>query len=126
MSLRSPLGRVRGLGSAKEGTGHFWAQRITAVALVPLTFMFVVIIFNFIGADHARAVSLMGNPLVAVVVLMFVVASFYHSQLGLQVVIEDYIQHEGLKTASVLAVSLGTTGLGITSVFAVLKLSFGG
>ncbi len=126
MSLRSPLGRVRGLGSAKEGTGHFWAQRITAVALIPLTFMFVVIIFNFIGADHARAVSLMGNPLVAVVVLMFIIASFYHSQLGLQVVIEDYIQHEGLKTASVLAVSLGTMGLGIASVFAVLKLSFGG
>ncbi len=126
MSLRSPIGRVRGLGSAKEGTGHFWAQRITAVALIPLTFMFVVIIFNFIGADHARAVALMGNPLVAVVMLMFIIASFYHSQLGLQVVIEDYIQHEGLKTASVLAVSLGTFALGIASVFAVLKLSFGG
>jgi succinate dehydrogenase / fumarate reductase membrane anchor subunit len=126
MSLRSPLGRARGLGSAKEGTGHFWAQRVTAVALIPLTFMFVVIIFNFIGADHAHAVALMGNPLVAVVVLMFIIASFYHSQLGLQVVIEDYIQHEGLKTASVLATSLGTMGLGIASVFAVLKLSFGG
>ena len=81
---------------------------------------------NFIGADHARAVALMGNPLVAVVMLMFIIASFYHSQLGLQVVIEDYIQHEGLKTASVLAVSLGTFALGIASVFAVLKLSFGG
>ena len=126
MSLRSPIGRVRGLGSAKEGTGHFWAQRVTAVALIPLTFMFVVVIFNFIGADHARAVALMGNPFVALVFLLFIIAGFYHSQLGLQVVIEDYIHHEGIKTLSLLAVSIGTFALGIASIFAVLKLSFGG
>ena len=126
MSLRSPLGRVRGLGSAKEGTGHFWAQRVTAVALIPLTFLFVVVIFNFVGADHARAVALMGNPFVALVMLLYIIAAYYHSHLGLQVVIEDYIHHEGLKTASLLATSLGTFGLGIASVFAVLKLSFGG
>ena len=126
MSLRTPLGRVRGLGSAKEGTGHFWAQRITAIALIPLTFLFVVIIFAFIGADHARAVGLMGNPLVAVTMLLFIGAGFYHMQLGMQVVIEDYIHHEAVKTLSLLAVSLGTVTLGVASVFAILKLAFGG
>ncbi len=126
MSLRSPLGRVRGLGSAKEGTGHFWAERVTAIALIPLTFLFVVIIFAFIGADHARAVALMGNPLVAIVMLLFIGAGFYHMQLGVQVVIEDYIHHEALKTLSLLAVSLGTVTLGVASVFAILKLAFGG
>ncbi len=126
MSLRSPLGRVRGLGSAKEGTGHFWAQRVTAIALIPLTFLFVVIIFAFIGADHARAVALMGNPLVAVVMLLFIGAGFYHMQLGMQVVIEDYIHHEAVKTLSLLAVSLGTVTLGVASAFAILKLAFGG
>ena len=126
MSLRSPLGRVRGLGSAKEGTSHFWAQRVTAIALIPLTFLFVVIIFAFIGADHARAVALMGNPLVAVVMLLFIGAGFYHMQLGVQVVIEDYIHHEALKTLSLLCVSLSTVTLGVASVFAILKLALGG
>ena len=126
MSLRSPLGRVRGLGSAKEGTSHFWAQRVTAIALIPLTFLFVVIIFAFIGADHARAVALMGNPLVAVVMLLFIGAGFYHMQLGVQVVIEDYIHHEALKTLSLLAVSLGAVTLGVASTFAILKLALAG
>ena len=125
MSLRSPIGRVRGLGSAKEGTGHFWAQRITAVALIPLTFMFVVIIFNFIGADHARAVALMGNPLVAVVMLMFIIASFYHSQLGLQVVIEDYVHTEWLKVGMLVLNAFACIVLGGASVLAVLKLFLG-
>ncbi len=126
MSLRTPLGRVRGLGAAKEGTGHFWAQRLTAVALVPLTFCFVVIVFLMIGADHAGAVALMGNPLVAVIMLLFIVAGFYHMVLGMQVVIEDYIHHEGVKTGSVLLVLLGSFALATACVFAVLKLAFGG
>ncbi len=126
MSLRTPLGRVRGLGSAKEGTGHFWAQRVTAIALIPLTFLFVVIIFAFIGADHARAVGLMGNPLRAVTMLLFIGAGFYHMQLGMQVVIEDYIHHEALKTLSLLCVSLGAVTLGVASAFAIHKLAFGG
>ncbi len=126
MSLKTPLGRVAGLGSAKEGTGHWWAQRLTAVALIPLSFLFVVFVFAITGADHARAVELMGNPLVAVVMLLFIVAGFYHMKLGMQVVIEDYISHEAMKTLSLLAVSLGTYTLGIASTFAVLKLAFGG
>ena len=126
MSLESPLGRVRGLGSAKEGTGHFWHQRITAIALVPLTFLFVVIMFAFFGADHARAVALMGNPLVATVMLLFLIAGFYHMKLGMQVVIEDYISHEGVKIASLLCVSLGSFALATASIFALLKLALGG
>ncbi|MFP6730506.1 MAG: succinate dehydrogenase, hydrophobic membrane anchor protein [Alphaproteobacteria bacterium] len=125
MSLESPLGRVRGLGTAKEGTGHFWHQRLTAIALVPLTFLFVIIMFVFFGADHARAVALMGNPLVATVMLLFLLTGFYHMKLGMQVVIEDYISHEGAKIALLLCVTLGTVALATASVFALLKLALG-
>ena len=126
MSLKTPLGRVAGLGSAKEGTGHWWAQRLTAVALVPLSFLFVVFVFAFAGADHARAVELMGNPLVAVTLLLFIVAGFYHMKLGMQVVIEDYVHHEGAKTFLLVSLALGSFALGTAAVFAVLKLAFGG
>jgi succinate dehydrogenase / fumarate reductase membrane anchor subunit len=126
MSLESPLGRVRGLGTAKEGTGHFWHQRLTAIALIPLTFLFVVIVFAFIGADHADAVELMGNPLVATVMLLFLIVGFYHMKLGMQVVIEDYISHEGVKIAALLCVTFGGFTLATASIFAVLKLALGG
>ncbi len=126
MSLKTPLGRVAGLGSAKEGTGHWWAQRLTAVALIPLSFLFVVFVFAIAGADHARAVELMGNPLVAVVMLLFIVAGFYHMKLGMQVVIEDYVQHEGAKTVLLVSLALGSFALGMAAIFAVLKLAFGG
>ncbi len=126
MSLKTPLGRVAGLGSAKEGTGHWWAQRLTAVALIPLSFLFVVFVFAIAGADHARAVELMGNPLVAVVMLLFIVAGFYHMKLGMQVVIEDYVHHEGAKTVLLVGLALGSFALGTAAIFAVLKLAFGG
>ena len=126
MSLKTPLGRVVGLGSAKEGTGHWWAQRLTAVALVPLSFLFVVFVFAIAGADHARAVELMGNPLVAVTMLLFIVAGFYHMKLGMQVVIEDYVHHEGAKTVLLVGLALGSFALGTAAIFAVLKLAFGG
>ena len=126
MSLESPLSRVRGLGTAKEGTGHFWHQRLTAIALVPLTFLFVIVMFAFVGADHARAVALMGNPLVATVMLLFLLAGFYHMKLGMQVIIEDYISHEGVKIAALLCVTFGSFALATASVFALLKLALGG
>ncbi len=125
MSLKTPLGRVAGLGSAKEGTGHWWAQRLTAVALVPLSFLFVVFVFAFAGADHARAVQMMGNPLVAVIMLLFIVAGFYHMKLGMQVVIEDYVQHEGAKTFLLVGLALGSFAIGMAAIFAVRKLAFG-
>ncbi len=126
MSLRTPLGRALGLGAAKEGVAHWWGQRLTAVALVPLTFLFVVVLFASIGADRAQIVALMGNPLVALTMLLFVVAGFYHMKLGMQVVIEDYIHHEGLKTVSLIVLSLFSFGLGTACLFAVLKLALGG
>ena len=126
MSLESPLGRVRGLGTAKEGTGHFWHQRLTAIALVPLTFLFVIVMFAFFGADHARAVELMGNPLVATVMLLFLLTGFYHMKLGMQVVIEDNISHGGVKIAALLCVTFGGFTLATASLFAVLKLALGG
>ena len=126
MSLRTPLGRALGLGAAKEGVAHWWGQRLTAVALVPLTFLFVVVLFASIGADRAGIAALMGNPLVALTMLLFVVAGFYHMKLGMQVVIEDYIHHEGLKTVSLMVLSLFSFGLGTACVFAVLKLALGG
>ncbi len=123
MSLRTPLGRARGLGAAKDGVSHWWAQRVTAVALVPLTFLFVVVVASLAGADHARAVALMGETWAALTVLLFVVAGFYHMKLGLQVVIEDYVHHERTKMVSLVAVSLISFALGAACVFAVLKLS---
>ncbi len=126
MSLRTPLGRARGLGYAKEGVSHWWAERVTAVALIPLTFLFVVVVFALKGADHARVVALMGETWVALTVLLFVVAGFYHMKLGLQVVIEDYVQHEGAKTILLVSLALGSFALGMAAIFAVLKLAFGG
>ena len=126
MSLRTPLGRVRGLGSAKDGVAHWWAQRITAVALIPLLLWLAASLSASAGMDHAAVKEWLSSPVSATLLILLIAAGFHHAQLGLQVVIEDYIQHEGLKTASRLVTSLGTFALGIASVFAVLKLSFGG
>lgn len=126
MSLRSPLGRVRGLGSAKSGTEHFWAQRVTAVALIPLTLWFVYSILALGSGDHAAASAWMRSPVNAVLLLLLVCATFHHMQLGLQVVIEDYIHAEGLKISSLVIVKGASLLLGVASVFAILKVSFGG
>lgn len=126
MSLRSPLGRVRGLGSAKSGTEHFWAQRVTAVALIPLTLWFVYSILALGSGDHAAASAWMQSPVNAVLLLLLVVATFHHMQLGLQVVIEDYIHIEGMKIAMLVAVKGASLLLGVAAAFAILKVSFGG
>ena len=126
MSLRTPLGRVRGLGAAGEGTGHWWAQRLTAVALVPLSFVFVFLVILFKGASHADVVVTMANPLIAVILLLFIVAGFYHLKLGIQVVVEDYVHHEGVKIAILVANAFGCIVLGTACIFAVLKLAFAG
>jgi len=126
MSLRSPLGRVRGLGSAKSGTEHFWAQRVTAVALIPLTLWFVYSILALGDGDHAVASAWMQSPLNAVLLLLLIVATFHHMQLGLQVVIEDYIHVEYMKIVMLVIVKGASLLLGVAAAFAVLKVSFGG
>ena len=125
MSQRSPLGRVRGLGSARNGTAHWWAQRVTALALVPLTLWFVASVAANAGADHAAFAAWMGDPLAAVAMLLLVLAGFHHAQLGLRVVIEDYVHAEWLKIASILAVKFASVALGIAAAFSILKLAFG-
>ncbi|MEQ8442483.1 MAG: succinate dehydrogenase, hydrophobic membrane anchor protein [Alphaproteobacteria bacterium] len=124
MSLKSPLGKVRGLGSAKEGTHHWWAQRVTAIALLPLTLWFVFALAGNAGADHAAMTQWLAHPFNAVAMLLLVAATFHHLQLGVQVVIEDYVHDEGKKIAAMLLLKLGTAVLAVASVFAILKVAF--
>jgi succinate dehydrogenase / fumarate reductase membrane anchor subunit len=116
-SLRSPLGRARGLGSAKDGTHHWWAQRVTAIALVPLTVWFVASVIGLAGAPLIELQAWVASPVVAVLLLILVGATFQHARLGVQVVIEDYVHHEGVKVALLL---------GAIAAFSILKLAFGG
>lgn len=124
--MRSPLGRVRGLGAAKEGVGHWWAQRVTAVALVPLTLWFVVSLIALIGADHAAFIAWVRQPLNVIMLVLLLAAGFHHLQLGLQVVIEDYVHCEAARIASIIAVKFIVVLLGLCGIFSVLKIAFGG
>ncbi|MBL8628648.1 MAG: succinate dehydrogenase, hydrophobic membrane anchor protein [Rhodospirillaceae bacterium] len=125
-SLRSPLGRVRGLGSAKEGVHHWWAQRVTAVALVPLIVWFVWSILSMADANFVEFTNWLYDPLNATLMILFIVAAFHHAQLGLQVVIEDYVSGHGLRIASILLVKLLCAGLGALAVVSILIVTFGG
>jgi succinate dehydrogenase / fumarate reductase membrane anchor subunit len=124
MSLRSPLGRVRGLGSAKDGTGHWWAQRLTALALIPLGVWFCASVIAMTGADYAAVAAWAGSPLVAGLLILLLAATFYHAALGLQVVIEDYVHHEMTKLLLVLAVKAIALVLGLAAILSVLILLF--
>jgi succinate dehydrogenase / fumarate reductase membrane anchor subunit len=123
--FRSELSRVGGLGSAKEGTGHWWAQRVSALALVPLTIWFVAAVAAHTGADHADMVDWLSAPVSLGLMIAVVVATFYHAQLGLQVVIEDYVGGEARKVTLVLLVKLASLALGLTAVLALLVIAFG-
>jgi succinate dehydrogenase / fumarate reductase, membrane anchor subunit len=124
MSLRSPLGRVRGLGSAKDGTSHWWAQRLTALALIPLTVWFCISVIAMSGAGYATVAAWAGSPLVAGLLILLIVATFYHGALGLQVVIEDYVHHEMTKLALLLVVKAASLVLALAGVLSVLTLLF--
>ena len=124
-ALRSPLGRAIGLGSAKEGVAHWWAQRITALALVPLTLWFVVAVVELAGADRAAVVAWVHEPLPAVLIVLLLVATFYHGALGLQVVIEDYVENAALRLGLLIAMRLLALVFVVRGVLAVLKLSLG-
>lgn len=126
MSLQSPLGRVRGLGSAKNGTHHWWMQRVTAVALIPLTVWFAVAMIKMTGASHGDAIAWVQSPFNAIMLLLLIAATFYHMQFGLQVVIEDYVHSEGAKVVLLMAQKLASFALAVAAGFAVLKIAFGG
>ena len=126
MSLRTPLGRVRGLGSAKEGTAHWWAQRLTALALIPLVLWFVVSLIVMTGAGHGAVAEWLQNPVSAVLMLLLILAGFHHAQLGMQVVVEDYVHAEWLKFALATGVRFAAVALGIGAAFSVLKIALGG
>ena len=123
--LRSPLGRAIGLGSANEGVGHWWTQRVTAIALVPLTVWFVVVVIELAGADRALFVDWVRHPVPAVFLMLLLSATFYHGALGLQVVIEDYVENEALRFGMLIVMRLVSIALAVLGIFAVLKLSLG-
>jgi succinate dehydrogenase / fumarate reductase, membrane anchor subunit len=122
--MRTPMARVRGLGSARSGTTHFWYQRLTSVAGIGLTIAFIVIALMAIGS-HAAAVQLLRSPLVVILLLLFVVNTVYHMWLGMQVIVEDYVHHEGAKVALIMSNTFFCFAVGLICVFALLKLSLG-
>jgi succinate dehydrogenase / fumarate reductase membrane anchor subunit len=121
--MRSPLGRAIGLGSAKEGVEHWWLQRITAVALVPLGLWFVIAVIRLVGADLESLRDWVGNPLPAILLVLLLIATFYHASLGLQVVIEDYIHAELSKLGLVIIVRLACFALAVAGIFAVVSMA---
>lgn len=124
MSYRSPLGRARGLGSAKDGTHHFWVQRVSAVALIPLTLWFVFSLARLPLGDFDAVTWWVHAPSVAIGLVLFIATATYHSMLGLQVVIEDYTTPEGTKVVVILLMKLAHAVIAVAGIFAVLKIAF--
>jgi succinate dehydrogenase / fumarate reductase membrane anchor subunit len=124
-SFRTELARVRGLGAAKEGVQHWWMQRVSAIALVPLTLWFVIALVAHIGADYAATRTWLGSPVTFGLMVLLVGATFYHAQLGLQVVIEDYIHRESGKIALILLTKMASLVLALAAVVALLVIAFG-
>lgn len=125
-SVRTPMARVRGLGSAKDGTGHWWMQRLSSLALIPLGIWFVASVIATAGADFTAMRAWIGSPVVAALLILVIVAAFYHAYLGLQVVVEDYVHHHGAKIATVVALKGLAILLGLAGVLAVLTILFQG
>ncbi len=125
MSLRTPLGRVLGLGTAKDGTSHWWAQRVSAVAMLILGLWFVFALATAPDFSHAAALSLIGKPINSILLLLLSVTMAYHSYLGVQVVIEDYVHAPGAKVIALIASRFAHIFLAVTAAFAVLKIGLG-
>src|SRR5512147_2997586 len=123
MELRSSLGRVRGLGSAKEGVSHWWAQRVTAIALVPLSIWFVIAVISLLGADHAEYRTWIGQFGNALLMILTALVLFYHAHLGMQVVIEDYVHGEAARVITLLVVKFVLSALAASCVLAVVLVA---
>jgi succinate dehydrogenase / fumarate reductase membrane anchor subunit len=124
-SIRTPLARVRGLGASHSGTSDFWRQRLTAVAMVLLILPVIVVVMMLLGRNQAGAAQILGSPLVAIVMLLFIVASVWHMKIGMQVVIEDYVHGEMTKLAAIMANNFFSVAVALASIYAILKLSSG-
>ena len=125
-SLRSPLGAVSGLGSAKGGVHHWWLQRLTSIALVPLSIWFTVSILALPSMDRVTVIAWMAQTWTALLLIVLVLVATYHSQLGVRVVVEDYIHTAGMKTLTLVILTFVHTLLAVAGVFAILKVAFGG
>jgi succinate dehydrogenase / fumarate reductase membrane anchor subunit len=123
--MRTPMSRVRGLGAAHTGTKDFWHQRITSVAGIPLCIAAIVIVISLLGRSHAAVVQILGSPLVAIIMLLFIINTVYHMWIGMQEIIIDYVHEDKLKLATLLANTFFSFAIGLASAFAILKLSFG-
>jgi succinate dehydrogenase / fumarate reductase, membrane anchor subunit len=123
--FRTPLSRVRNLGSAHSGTMHFWHQRLTSVALIPLTIAFVFILMGLLGRNHAAALQILGSPLIAIIMLLFIGTTVYHMWLGMQVIIEDYIHDELPKIVLLMGNTFFCVTVALACVYAILQISFG-
>jgi succinate dehydrogenase / fumarate reductase membrane anchor subunit len=124
-SMRTPLGRVRSLGAAHSGTSDFWRQRLTGVAMTLLMIPMIVIIMMLLGRNQAGAAQILGSLPIAVLLLLFIVASTWHMKIGMQVVIEDYVHNEKLKLISVMLNNFFSIAVALASTYAILKLSSG-
>jgi succinate dehydrogenase / fumarate reductase membrane anchor subunit len=124
-SMRTPLGRVRNLGASHSGTSDFWRQRVTAVAMVLLIVPVIVVVMMLLGRNQAGAAQILGSPLVAIILLLFIIASAWHMKIGMQAVIEDYVHNEKLKLASIMANNFFSVAVALASIYAILKLSSG-
>jgi succinate dehydrogenase / fumarate reductase, membrane anchor subunit len=122
--MSTPLARVRGLGPARSGTEHFWRQRLTAVANVPLVIAFVFIVVALLGRNHAAVVQILGSPLIAVILLLFILSITTHMRIGMQVIIEDYVHDEGTKLVMLMANTFFAIAVALACAFALLMLSF--
>ncbi len=123
--MKTPLGRVRGLGSAHAGTGHFWLQRLTAVANIVLVTAFLIIVVSLADSGHAEIVAKLGNPFVAILVLAAFLSVLTHMRIGMQVIIEDYVHTDIRKIALLMANTFYTIAVGLIAVYAILKINFG-
>jgi succinate dehydrogenase / fumarate reductase, membrane anchor subunit len=125
MGILNPLRRVRGLGSAKSGTEEWWHQRLTSVALVPLSIFVVILRVSLVGADHATVVARIGHPVVATCLILTLAALAWHMQIGMRVIIEDYVHGHGRKVAALIANAFFAVAIAVLGTVAVLNISFG-
>ena len=125
MSIRTPIGRVRGRGAARSGTSHFWHQRVTALANVFLVTAFVVILVSLLGRSHAAVIQILASPFVAIVMLLMIGSVTYHMKLGMQVVIEDYVHDEKWKLLAIIGNTFFAIAIAAACVYSLLKISFG-